>query len=374
MSKTITPPHQKSSNSNYILTTDTSVKNSSKRIILESRPSQKPLIPITQISKNEISTIQKKTVERTNLKQKVSSFWNPNSNEEVFPMQTKINTRMQISAKNLLPIVEPKTSSNYIESLRKGYKQVKHNPSHSVLGQSAPLDIHPDIIALDNNSKDSLSPTNQRNTRPGLLSQWMSKTGKEGQNQTLQQKWDVARFQALAVNRSQKESNEKAGEESDLSLKSMFVKNKSGVFGENSIQAKAGKDLFDEEDQIPGKKNDEYKHSKSRDYLVSKDSILKDSFCLNKKESDLSRISVETVLGLGMRQLVDELKNRVNKRRSNGKTNKNKDVLVGKVGVLRRKLVSQGLNHLVKWIDWRNRANKRVGLKGLVKAMISGHK
>ena len=371
MIKTITPSHQKSSNLNCILTSDTSVKNSSKRIIVETRPSQKPLIPIAQISKNEISSIQKKTAERINLKQKVSSFWNPNSNHEVLPIQTKINTQLKKSAKNLLPIVEPKTRSNYIESFRKGYDQVKHNPSQSVLGQSVPLDIHPDIIALDNNSKDSISPKSQQNARHGLLSQWMSKTGKEDKNLTLQQKWDVVRFQALAVNRSQKESNEKAGEESDLSLKSMYVKNKSGVFEENSIQAKAGKDLFDEEDQNPGGKNGEYKHNKSRNYLVSKDSILKDSFSLNKKESDLSRISVETILGLEMRQLMDELKNRTNKKQLNGKTNKNMAVLVGKVAFLRRKLVSQGLNQLVKWIDWRNRANKRMGLKGLIKALIS---
>jgi hypothetical protein len=284
-------------------------------------------------------------VERPN-----ESIGNP---EEAGPgtFKARYDSRSQVGSNSLLPLVDRKSNTSLIEQLRKlpnGSQRVSMAPlcSGSKEPGSTRTPVHPDIVALDRNSKQNLSPLSHKNPKSRPLKGWLPLDASVDPLSSFKERWEISKFQELTGNRSDKLSKE---------LRKLELSSRSLLDKEGSELSQNSQNLSRLENPSPffGEEN-----------FVRTGGI---GFSLSHNDRghalrDRSPKSTDSVTGL--RQLVEDLRDRTSQTRNSVQVEKSK--LRQRIGRMKTKLFTMGFRSLIRFVASRFKGIKRVALKRLL--------
>lgn len=274
--------------------------------------------------------------------------------------QLRFNSSSHMDSCSVLPLVDSKRSTSYLDMIKKSYGiKIKQTPEQKEEPKARTQVVHPDLAILDKNSKQHLSPLSQKDSKSRPMKGWLGDETTEDKTGSFIERWEIAKFQELTGNRSDRLTNEL--KKLETSSRSLLDKDPSDYSQNSQNQSRKGtfSGLIADHPQT---RSGNITVSKSRDCIQKKKSVLGDTFDLLKKDHDISQKSMDSVINLGI--LVEELKEiSLTPKKS---VRDQKHILRNKFRLMKAKLIKQGLVHLTRWLAWKSRSNKRAVMKSIL--------
>lgn len=274
--------------------------------------------------------------------------------------QLRNNSSYHIDSCSVLPLVDSKRSASYLEMIKKSYGiKIKQAPEPREEPKARTQMVHPDLAILDKNSKQHLSPLSQKDSKSRPLKGWLGDEPAEEKASSFIDRWEIAKFQELTGNRSDRLTNEL--KKLEMSSRSLLDKDQSDYSQNSQNQSRKGtfSGLITDHPQT---RSGNFVTSRSRDCIPKKKSILGDTFHLPTKDQATSQKSTDSVINLGL--LVEELKAISTTPKKT--VSDQKQALRNKYRLMKGKLIKQGLIHITRWLAWKLRSNKRAAMKAML--------